>query len=187
MGVNAGYAIRWSRLLLVGALILWGVSGRATAARVSLCGPSLVDIQGGDACFPPSKVALVEHRMPVPPIYPAGVVWRLARLRLNEVELRGGRHPFGIGYLFGHISEDSHGVADLASRRTRYVIVGEVVEHLPLARGRLGRDSNGIGFYWSFDANFRCHHLTLDITSNEPARVVRQIAVGILALEGCGK
>lgn len=177
-------AFRALALPLVVALCLAAMPSSSMAAGVSLCalGPDPVP----DWCLPPSKVRIAEARMPVTAVDPVKVVWKAARLRLTEVELRLPKHPLEISYRFGTIPRTNlgGGGAALASHKSHYVIVGELVGSIPDKHPSIFKDDPG---YWDWDANFRCRHLTLQVLSNEPKGVVQRIGNGVLQVEPCGK
>jgi hypothetical protein len=160
-----------------------------TTRGTSLCQIGLADTQIPDRCFPPSRIALVESKMPVRPVRPVASVARAVHLNLVELELRNPRQPIAIQYLFGRVAAGQQGFPDLRSHASRYVIVEELVGLSGLSAPRLFRyrTPTGATAYVQWDANFRCHELSLSVMSNLRGRVIQALGRSILGTEICGK
>ncbi|MGH2442682.1 MAG: hypothetical protein ACRDFX_05925 [Chloroflexota bacterium] len=90
----------------------------------------------------------------------------------------------GIAYLFGHLPADRNGVPSYGSHATPYVIVEE---DLPNPHETIVKRVQNVNNNWQLERRFRCHALTLTVTSNvSPARV-RAVSRAILDTEACGK
>ncbi|MBV9282738.1 MAG: hypothetical protein JOZ41_21895 [Chloroflexi bacterium] len=161
----------------------------AGSQGASLCGLGLADISVRDQCFPPSRIEQVEGMMPVRPVRPVALVERLAHLPLTQLEVRNPGHPIEVRYLFGRIPFGAHRVADPSSQASRYAIVGELVGRSSLRKSWLFRhkDPEGGTLYVDWMADFRCHDLSVDVTSNLRGRLVGAVGKGILNEEVCGK
>jgi hypothetical protein len=155
----------------------------------SLCGLGLQDISIPDQCFPPSRISQVEGMMPVRPVRPVAPMKRLTRLPLTQLELRNPKRPVEVLYLFGRIPSGPHHVADPSSHGSRYAIIGELVGRSSLRKPWLFRHKNPEGgtLYVDWMATFRCHALTLHVTSNLRGRLVGAVGKSILNDEACGK
>jgi hypothetical protein len=142
-----------------------------------------------DRCFPPSRIAQAEGKMAVKPVRPVASAERLTHLPLTQLELRNPGRPLELRYLFGRIPLDAQGHPDLTSRASYYAIVGEMVGLSSLTEPQLFRHRNAFGgtAYIDWSANFHCHTLSLDITSNLRDRVVAALGKAILKDEVCGK
>jgi len=183
---------RWSTLLLLSVVAAAPPSSLAASPRplgASLCQIGLHDVGIPDQCLPPPRIVSAESKMSVNPVRPVDSVARIAHLHLVQLELRRPRRPLEIRYLFGRIPLDQRRRPDLGSRVSHYVIVGELVGLSNLSKPRLFfyKSAEGRIAYVSWAANFRCHDLSLNITSNLQGRLIRSLGRSILNAEVCGK
>jgi hypothetical protein len=182
-GKFAGLAL----LCVAAAVPPTSLAESVTTRGTSLCHIGLGDRQIPDRCFPPSKIALVESKMPVKPVRPVASVARVAHLNPVELELRNPRQPIAIQYLFGRVGVGLQGFPDLRSHASRYVIVEELVGHSGVSAPRLFRyrTPTGTTAYVEWDANLHCHDLGLSVVSNLQGRVVQALGRSILGAEIC--
>ena len=149
------------------------------------CHISLPDLQGIDVCFSPSRVRVAEQRMPIAPVHPGQIVWRLTGLRLRHVMLRISSRPFDIEYLYGHmpLMGTTYQVPTPGGTWPKYVLISEntyLVNH-PLAH------PVAQGGYWVYDQNLVCRHLALSVTTNLTSSAAVVVANQVQARTHCGK
>jgi hypothetical protein len=152
------------------------------------CGMAFPDLEATDICFSPSHVFLAERRMPVIPIHPGSLVWRLTRLRLRHVMLRANSRPFDINYLYGHrpLSPGNEPVFIDGKGPPYYVFISEstglstpptyAMTH-PMAQGG----------YWTFFVSVPCRYVALTVNSNISIQVTVQVKQGLRRMVQCGK
>jgi hypothetical protein len=152
------------------------------------CGMAFPDFQATDICFSPSHVFLAERRMPVVPIHPGALVWRLTRLRLRHVMLRADSRPFDIHYLFGHrpLSPGNEPVFIDGKGPPSYVFISEITV-LPTPPTYAMAHPMAQGGYWTFFVSLPCRHLALTVNSNISASITAQVMRGLRAKAPCGK
>ncbi len=167
------------------ACLAQSVSHRPT----SLCQLGLADIFVPDQCFPPAKIGVAESKMSVRPIRPVDAASRITHLPLTQLKIRNPGHPLEIQYLFGHVSYGYHGLPDLGSHASRYVIVGELIARSQFNRRTLFRYKTPFGTtaYSEWSANFHCHDLSVSVTSNVEGRLIQSLGRSIVQEESCGK
>jgi hypothetical protein len=154
----------------------------------NVCRMAFPDFQATDICFTPSHVAVAERQMPVTPIHPGSLVWRLTRLRLRHVMLRADSHPFDINYLYGHrpLSSGSEPVFGDGKGPPYYVFISEITV-LPTPPTYAMAHPMAQGGYWSYYVSMPCRHLALTVNSNVSASIAAQVMRGLRAKAPCGK
>lgn len=152
------------------------------------CGMAFPDFNATDICFSPSHVSVAERSMPVVPIHPGSLVWRLTRLRLRHVMLRADSRPFDINYLFGHrpLSPGNEPVFGDGKGPPFYVFISEITV-LPTPPTYAMTHPMAQGGYWTFYVSMPCRHLALTVNSNISASITAQVMRGLRAKAPCGK
>lgn len=183
----------------VGALLLAVPALMPTALHAAVPAPALCSIapfslDSLDSCYPPSKITVAERQMKIHPVRPTGIVARATGLALTHLLVSKRAGTTTIDYLAGTIPRAETGTLDYAGSSRLYVLVSESTVPGPYRTGRLMKIVNPAGpkqlrdeVYWEYDASFRCHKLSLTVTSNEASAVVQRVGERIRALETCGK
>jgi hypothetical protein len=158
--------MHWRALVAVSVLGTSALSpSRHATWDASLCS---LDMHGENLCLPPTRVRQVERLLPIA-IDPTALVWRETHLRLTQVVSRGYiKRPFGIVYVYGHLSIGKSGVLDYAVSRPKFVTVNEVetdrsTGYAPPRLGLLTPLLHGNSVLWcsSEDGRWKCSRTCL--------------------------
>lgn len=177
--------MQWRMLVAVSVLGTSALSpSRHATWDASLCS---LDMHGENLCLPPTRVRQVERLLPIA-IDPTALVWRETHLRLTQVVSRGYiKRPFGIVYVYGHLSIGKSGVLDYAVSRPKFVTVNEVetdrsTGYAPPRLGLLTPPAS-----WQFGAVVLKRGWALEVLSNLPKPIVRRMGWALVREARTGK
>lgn len=183
-----GTTSKWGTTAVLGTLFMAAAAMPVAAAPAGRIGPNACrvaapDIQAKDVCFTPARETVAERAMPLSPVHPGQVVWRLTGLRLRRLMLRVAGAPFDLVYLYGRMPfTGSPAVPTLSGTRPKYVLLSEntTLETRPPSQAI---DSGG---YWVASFNVVCRHLAVAVTTNISPAAAMKVARGMQARVPCG-